>query len=472
MKNWKQGSESIWTELRKRGTDALGQYQPLQGQTPFHRSQAKERWIFGGNRSGKTTAAVWEGIAIALGRHPYWKIPVPNYGWVVSVDFPSSRDVIQPEYNRFLPQEMIESWNKADQIFKLKNGSIVGFKSADSGRRKFQGVKRHWIQFDEEPKGREGEAVYDECKFRLLDYDGITFGAMTPLMGMTWVYERIWKKAKTDKKIEVFQLNTEDNNHLKNKAVVIAELKKKYSGLILKARLGGEFVNLEGEVVFPRHKFIRFEGYPRIDTFYTAVDPAISLKKKADQSAIVTLGVDAKSRIYVLEVKRNKWGTFELIDEIAKTWRSFRPQFVGIETAVFQRVLKDVLLKFHPIIPVMEMKPDGDKMERARSVSYLVDNGLVYANNDDFLDEVSIFPHGRYDDVVDAFVYALKLVKNFSTPVSTYDYRYENMSERSRAMWNHWDRFAEDTQDVVAHHDPLAGLDVDLSTMYALEDME
>ena len=45
---------------RDRKANPLGHYDPHPGQIPFHECDARERWIFGGNRSGKTEAGAVE----------------------------------------------------------------------------------------------------------------------------------------------------------------------------------------------------------------------------------------------------------------------------------------------------------------------------------------------------------------------------------------------------------------------------
>ena len=67
-----------------------------------------------------------------------------------------------------------------DQIF-VKNVfggvSVIGFKSVDQGREKFQGASLDYVWFDEEPP----LDIYEECKMRVIDRCGEIYGTMTPL---------------------------------------------------------------------------------------------------------------------------------------------------------------------------------------------------------------------------------------------------------------------------------------------------
>ena len=83
--------------------------------------------------------------------------------------------IIQPKYfdngfvpggashQPFIPQREISEWRVSDQVLKLKIGSLIGFKSADSGASKFQGAEKDWIHFDEEPP----KPVYEESVIRV-----------------------------------------------------------------------------------------------------------------------------------------------------------------------------------------------------------------------------------------------------------------------------------------------------------------
>jgi phage terminase large subunit-like protein len=59
--------------------------------------------------------------------------------------------------------------------------SVLGFKSYDQGRRKFQGTEKHICWLDEEPP----QDVYEECLLRLMTVNGMMLCTFTPLEGMT-----------------------------------------------------------------------------------------------------------------------------------------------------------------------------------------------------------------------------------------------------------------------------------------------
>ena len=61
-------------EKRRKERDKLSTYNKEKvhkKQVEFHKCKKKNRWVFGGNRSGKTECGAVEAIYIARGIHPY-----------------------------------------------------------------------------------------------------------------------------------------------------------------------------------------------------------------------------------------------------------------------------------------------------------------------------------------------------------------------------------------------------------------
>ena len=157
----------------------------------------------------------------------------------------------------------------------------------------------------------------------------------------------------------------------------------------------------------------------------TACDPAISKQDDADYSAIITLGAtfDREPVIYVLEVKRGHWSLRDTVRELFLTHESLKQKRTVIETTAYQQALLDEVHaeqdNRRTNICAVEVKPDKDKERRAHAVSTLLQDGKVYFDKSDrmtqrLMDELIMFPTGDHDDLVDAFVYALTEIKNWS----------------------------------------------------------
>lgn len=172
-------------------------------QMAFHKCLKANRWVFGGNRSGKTECGAVESVWLARGIHPYRQNRKNIFGWVVSLSQQVQRDVAQKKILSYLrPCDIVDAVMLSGRKDNIENGiidqltvknalggtSVIGFKSCDQGREKFQGASLDFVWFDEEPP----EDVYEECRMRLLDKNGISFGTMTPLKGLTFIYDEIY----------------------------------------------------------------------------------------------------------------------------------------------------------------------------------------------------------------------------------------------------------------------------------------
>ena len=217
-------------------------YKPHPIQEDFHKSKARIRAFFGGNRSGKTRALVQEVLWYAIGLHPYKKITPPVDIWVVSLDFPSSRDVAEPMFRKLIGTAYLKSWHETNRIIELVNGSTISFKSVDSGWEKFQGTAKHLIAFDEEPEFR----VWQECQMRVVSTCGDIIIAMTPLHGMTWIYDEVYEPWEQHRNpdVECFIAHIKDNPYIKREE--IARIEKTFYDEDRTARLEGKFVEFAG----------------------------------------------------------------------------------------------------------------------------------------------------------------------------------------------------------------------------------
>ncbi len=223
----------VENEIENRKADSLSLYNRdkiHKKQIEFHKCDKRNRWVFGGNRSGKTECGAVETVWIARGVHPYLENRPNTEGWVVSLSQQVQRDVAQAKvlkylHPRFVSDIVMLSGKKGSPEYGIidyivvKNSfgglSKIGFKSCDQGREKFQGASLDFVWFDEEPP----RDIYDECKMRVFDRVGKIFGTMTPLKGLTWVYDEIELNDSDDPEIWTSHMEWLDNPYLDPKEV-------------------------------------------------------------------------------------------------------------------------------------------------------------------------------------------------------------------------------------------------------------
>lgn len=195
-------------------------YIPHEKQLQFHSSTKKAKLWIGGNRGGKSVGGVVEDLWWATGRHPYRKTPLgPVFGRVIGTSFIDGvQGILFPIFKRWIvPSDLIngsweDSYNKAERLLTLDNGSQLDFKSYDQDTVKHAGTSRDFIHFDEEPP----KSIFDENMMRLVDTGGSWWITMTPVEGMTWVYSQLYEPWKSGKRhdLDVIQVSMSDNPHL------------------------------------------------------------------------------------------------------------------------------------------------------------------------------------------------------------------------------------------------------------------
>lgn len=225
----------------------------------FHKCQKRNRWVFGGNRSGKTECGAVETVWLARGIHPYRQNRANVSCWVVSLSTQVQRDVAQAKVLSYLSSDWIcDVVMLAGRKDSLSNGIIdyiliknifggvskIGFKSCDQGREKFQGASLDFVWFDEEPP----KDIYKECLMRVFDKKGEIFGTMTPLKGLTWVYDEIYLNSKNNKEVWCISMEWADNPYLSKDEIDM--LTSSMSKDELDARRYGKFT-ANGGMVYP-----------------------------------------------------------------------------------------------------------------------------------------------------------------------------------------------------------------------------
>ena len=202
-------------QIRNTGKKIL-LYRPLPTPKEFHKSQAKNRWLFGGNRSSKSESNIgFDLCSFALGVHPYRKTPKEATIWAAANDWALVGKLLWNEkIKSYLPMSQIKSpivWhNKNAEIpaeLRLVNGNRIEFKSGEQGRKSFEGRAIDAYYQDEQIKS-DSEGIWQEVQARLMDKNGFSAHSMTPIIPQTWLEERVEGLPETD---DVFYADLNDN---------------------------------------------------------------------------------------------------------------------------------------------------------------------------------------------------------------------------------------------------------------------
>lgn len=256
--------KKILGEIKKRNIEPLYHYNTgkiiHKKQVEFHKSLKKNRWVFGGNRTGKTECGAVETIWLSLGIHPYRPNKEKTECWVVSLSNRVQKEVAQAKILKYLPKSKIVDIIMSDgkksapengviECIIVKNVfgnySKIWFKSCEEGREKFQGTSLDFVWFDEEPP----EDIYKECKMRVLDKCGEIFGTMTPLKGLTFIYNEIYLNESHDDEVFYIFISWDDNPFLNKKE--IERLSNSLSSEEIESRKYGRFMAFDKGLIYP-----------------------------------------------------------------------------------------------------------------------------------------------------------------------------------------------------------------------------
>lgn len=190
-------TEILWEYEHSRvGPEIPGSLHPKQ--VVAYSTDRTHRLLFWGNQVGKTTLGAVECAEVALKRHQFIKPKGGAVIWASALTWEMWEHILLPELLTWIPKDRIVD---APEPFKSSPGRrtimvraddgtisrIIG-KSAQAGRASYQSAKVHFAWIDEE----HPEAIWDELMLRLVRFGGRTLTTATPLLGLTWLYHRLY----------------------------------------------------------------------------------------------------------------------------------------------------------------------------------------------------------------------------------------------------------------------------------------
>lgn len=255
-------AESLLESLRRlREENPLQFFVPYPKQERFLGAGVRTKAFFGGNRAGKTEIGIVDDLVqavdrdclpAALGRFKLWEPPF--FCRVVTPGFGINESVVLDKLRHLCPKSQLAggSWERAYKkeaipILRFANGSWIQFLTSEQDVDKHSGARLHRVHFDEEPPGEHGFQIYRENRMRLIDFGGQAMFTMTPLMGLSWMYDEIWERRDEDG-VFCIVASMLDNPHLPRE-VVEEELAQMRTKEEREARAGGQFVHFQGVVL-------------------------------------------------------------------------------------------------------------------------------------------------------------------------------------------------------------------------------
>ena len=145
--------------------------------------------------------------------------------------------------------------------------------------------------------------------------------------------------------------------------------------------------------------------------YYVGLDLAVSKESRRDYSVLVIAGIDENGILHIEDIRRGRWDSLEIVDEMFAVNKKYDPEFFVVEKGLIEKSISPFLnaemLKRNSYLNIIKKPAVKDKMQRARGIqARLRAGGVRFAKEEDwYLDleeEMIRFPKSKHDDQVDA----------------------------------------------------------------------
>ncbi len=221
----------------------------------FHTSKARNRVVFGGNRSSKTFTCLKEFLyRMCYVAHPFTKEVLrtgDRHGRVLAQDYSIHEKKHIPDVKFWIPQSRLkygkkfkskeEAWDASfdsrNHLLHLTHESWIDFQTYEQDSSKLESVDLDvWFADEEIP-----EEHYSACNSRIVTRGGVGIMGVTPLYNLTWAMRFL---DQVDPNVEVFKWGIRDNPHNTEKA--IQDFLSGVPELEREARENGDFIESKG----------------------------------------------------------------------------------------------------------------------------------------------------------------------------------------------------------------------------------
>lgn len=177
-----------------------------------------------------------------------------------------------------------------------------------------------------------------------------------------------------------------------------------------------------------RSAWVQFWIEPKETEFIVlAVDPAVSAGERADASALVTLARTIDNQIHCLEAIARRVQAPALVQLIDDADRRWQPDLILFEANAAFAAVGDLLKRHARFGPKIKCRAQSrDKYSRVSAFGVPIENGIfrlkgnpgggVHPSQQALFDEMTTFPAGEHDDMVDAAAFGTAELLNRSEP--------------------------------------------------------
>lgn len=143
----------------------------------------------------------------------------------------------------------------------------------------------------------------------------------------------------------------------------------------------------------------------------TGLDPAIGLKDRHDETAMVTSAKKKEANdidITVVGVLHGRWNETVIVENSLRVFDRWPHDFFLCESVAYQEVLRRGLGRAG--VPAKPFVPQKDKRRRLQRIIGHIEFGRIKfgAGTEDLITQLCQFPNGKFDDIVDAFLISIE----------------------------------------------------------------
>jgi hypothetical protein len=225
----------LYNELLERSNLPYYTYKPMSiVMYDFHTSGKKIRIIRGGVRSGKTTACIWDVVAVALKEHKIYNNPACKYCpktntydiWVVGQKLSKAQELYK-KYEAIIPPKKIKSTSTRSGFLHitLTNGNTIYFKAQNQREGEFESTTAYMIHVDErilEDEKNKNKDLVAKLKNRIISHNGLMVFTMDGNGVDSWLGDLLLNNSAIE-----YNIDTSNNVFLSKEQ--IDEIKEEYS---------------------------------------------------------------------------------------------------------------------------------------------------------------------------------------------------------------------------------------------------
>lgn len=440
--------------------------------------------VFMPPRAGKSAIASDHFPSWALGKHPEWPIIASSYAQSLPVKFSRAiRDRIQdPEHRALFPELQLRSDAKGVEEWMTTKGggyTAAGVGTGITGKGFMVGIIDDPIKDQEEASSetiRDNAWEWYQSTFRTRAAPGAgiliiqTRWHWHDVAGRALEQEQVLEKAGVPEEerenwvVVSYPAIAEGDEHLMRDGTIeqdpaeldeslrllrrkgealhperyplpeLMKLKNNLSSAIWNALYQQKPTPDEGDFFVKddfRYRWLDPAYRPLCRTFMT-VDYAIGKKQRNDYTVMGVWALDSNNDLYLLEVRRGRWKTQEIVDNAVALVERYRPEvYAGEQGQIHMAVwplIEAALVQKQLFVSVDEtLVPIQDKEVRARPLQSRMQMRKLYFSFDDQVKpdiyditerELLQFPNGAHDDIVDMMAWGARLAQNIALPTS------------------------------------------------------